>query len=153
MNSITPNDIMPMSFKHGANVISKEVDYALRAILCLAENSRSKERISAAEISQKMDIPYRFLRNIIRPLVEAGIVDSKRGNSGGLSLAVSPASLSLFDIVKIINPRSCVLNTCLMEKGQCNRDKFCSIHCQLSKLQDSLNSKLKEIKFDTLLDG
>ncbi len=129
-------------------MITKEVDYAIRALLYLAQNGAQNERLSAATISEKMDIPYRFLRNIIRVLTDAGFIESKRGNGGGLSLKREARDFSLYDVVQALNPRSCVLNTCLMGKECCNRDAFCPVHKKLSEVQEVVDNQLKDISFD-----
>ena len=133
-------------------MITKEVDYAIRALLYLAQNSSSASRLSAATISEKMEIPYRFLRNIIRLLSESGFIESKRGNGGGLCLAIPPEQFSLFDVMKAINPKSCVLNTCLMGKNCCSRDNNCPVHNKLAKVQLVVNNQLKEIKFNQFIN-
>lgn len=133
-------------------MISKEVDYAIRALLYLAQNSGQSSRLSAAVVAEKMHIPYRFLRNIIRILAEKGFIISKRGNGGGLSLAKSPAQFSLYDVVKAMNPESCTLNSCLICTGTCLRDNICPVHEKLSEVQKLIDDKLKAIKFSTLID-
>lgn len=134
-------------------MITKEADYAIRAVLCLAQNSRVPVRLSAADLSRQMDIPYRFLRNITRLLVEAGIVEARRGNGGGLKLRQPPAKLSVYDVIQAVNPRSCILNDCLQAKGRCPRNTDCPVHAQLVKLQDLVDSRLKNLRFDQLANG
>ena len=132
-------------------MISKEVDYAVRALLFLAENYEQSERFSAATVAEKMHIPYRFLRNIIRVLAEKGFIESRRGNGGGLRLAKSPEQFSLYDVVKAMNPSSCMLNSCLICTGKCLRDNICPVHEKLVEVQKLIDEKLKEIKFNTLV--
>ena len=132
-------------------MISKEVDYAVRALLFLTDNFEDSSRFSAATVAEKMHIPYRFLRNIIRILAEKGFVESKRGNGGGLRLAKSPDQFSLYDVVKAMNPSSCVLNSCLVCTGSCLRDEICPVHEKLVGVQKLLDDKLREIKFNTLV--
>ncbi len=132
-------------------MITKEVDYAIRALLYLAQNNGESSRLSAAIVAEKMHIPYRFLRNIIRVLADEGFVESKRGNGGGLSLAKSPEEFSLYDVVKAMNPRSCTLNSCLIAKGECLRDNICPVHQKLTEVQQLIDNNLKDIKFNTLI--
>ncbi len=143
-----------MSFEllQEAILITKEVDYALRALLYLAQNSSSASRLSAATISEKMEIPYRFLRNIISILSDSGFIESKRGNGGGLCLAMPAEQFSLYDVMQAVNPKSCVLNTCLMGKNCCSRDSHCPVHNKLTKVQKIVNDQLKEIKFNQFIN-
>ncbi|MEI8139570.1 MAG: Rrf2 family transcriptional regulator [bacterium] len=55
-------------------MITRETDYSMRLVLALAE--RHKKGIlsaSSAEIAAEMDIPYRFLRKLVKRLVVGGI--------------------------------------------------------------------------------
>ncbi|MHC4887171.1 MAG: RrF2 family transcriptional regulator [Planctomycetota bacterium] len=130
-------------------LITREADYALRTILYLA--SVQGERVSAAELSERMDIPYRFLRNITRRLVKAEILFSHRGQQGGLELAREPGAISLLDVLRAVSERSCLLNACLGEEGSCSREAHCSIHSQLELLQTLLDEKLGELTFERLV--
>ncbi len=132
-------------------MITREVDYAIRAVLCLASLREEERRISAATLSEEMGIPYRFLRNICRLLVEGGLLESRRGNGGGLLLMRAPAQITLYDVIQAINPRGCILNSCLAERTACARTRHCQVHGQLARIQDRLDSELKGVTFASLL--
>ncbi len=133
-------------------MISKEVDYAIRALLYLAQHATPSERHSVAEIAETMHIPYSFLRSIIRLLAEKGFIESKRGNGGGLCLALPPEQFSLYDVLKAVSPNSYTLNSCLVAQGSCERDHICPVHCRLNEVQQKIDASLKAIRFDQLLE-
>ena len=66
--------------------ISRQADYAVRAVLHLALH-RSDLRVPSAEIAETQNVPAAFLTKILARLANAGIVDLKRGVHGGVSLA------------------------------------------------------------------
>src|ERR1039457_4507080 len=91
--------------------LSVRGEYALRALLVLAENcDRPVVRIQA--ISEQQNIPKRFLEQILNDLKSAGIVQSKRGVAGGYRLARPPEEITLASVVRHIEgalgPVSCV---------------------------------------------
>jgi Rrf2 family protein len=74
-------------------------DYAVRAMVCLAEEKRM---VSGVEIADKMNIPPTYLLNIMGKLRNAGLVSVKRGNAGGYMMAKHPCDISLWDIMEVM---------------------------------------------------
>jgi len=131
-------------------MITREADYAIRVVLYLARQSDGEATVSTAELSEEMDIPYRFLRKIVRRMVDAGLVLSQRGKGGGVSLAVAPSRISLLDVLRAIDPKSVVLNACLDAPADCDRLRTCPTHAEFRKLQELLDKGLHAITFDEL---
>ena len=102
------------------------------------------------DLSEEMDIPYSFLRLIVRKLVLAGLVESKKGKGGGVRLARNPSDISIYDVIYAINPSEISLNSCIEDIESCNRTKNCSIHKAFKQIQISLDHELKKINFDQL---
>jgi Rrf2 family protein len=80
--------------------ISAKVDYALRALTVLADagSARTKGDVIAAQ----QGIPLHFLENILRDLKRSGIVNARRGSTGGYYLAVAADSLTVADVIRIV---------------------------------------------------
>ena len=79
--------------------ISKKTDYALRALFAIAEPSR-KGTISIRELSENVDIPRRFLENIMLEMNKAGWVKSITGRNGGYELARDANSITLGEVIR-----------------------------------------------------
>ncbi|MCE5276746.1 MAG: Rrf2 family transcriptional regulator [Planctomycetaceae bacterium] len=131
-------------------MITREADYAIRTVLALAKRPRDAV-VPTAELSQEMDIPFRFLRRIAGKLVRSGIVAAHRGNGGGLRLLLSPRGLTLLSVVAAVDSRSIKLNTCLVRKGNCPRSGHCSVHEELARLQEALEGMLGQVTFEKLV--
>lgn len=56
------------------------------------------------DISRREEISPSFLVQILNEMKRAGLVTSKRGKSGGYLLSRAPASITVLDIVKAIEP-------------------------------------------------
>ena len=68
--------------------ISAKTDYAVRALLMLAEAQRDGvARVSAEMLAERQDLPRKFLEAILSDLRRAGLVVSVRGAAGGYRLA------------------------------------------------------------------
>ncbi len=134
-----------IDFQQGKALITRETDYALRATLYLAMQEDLAASISTAELSEEMSIPYRFLRKIVSKLVAAGLVLSRRGKGGGLSLAKAPEDVSLLDVIRAVDPDAVILNRCLTEVESCDRSVFCGIHAELGRMQKGLDEGLSAV--------
>nr|NNM91622.1 Rrf2 family transcriptional regulator [Bacilli bacterium] len=93
--------------------VSKRTEYGLRAIVTLAELSAQGTRpVPLREIATLEDIPEAFLDQIFGTLRKYGIVNSIRGASGGYQLAMSPETIRMGQVVKILEgsvaPIGCV---------------------------------------------
>ena len=71
---------------------SQTTGYAIEALACLAR--QAPDSMLVREIAVLTEIPLPYLSKIFQRLVEAGIVESKRGYKGGVRLTRSPDELS-----------------------------------------------------------
>jgi Rrf2 family protein len=130
-------------------VITRETDYALRAILYLAQQEQGKT-VSTAELSDVMGIPYRFLRKIVAKLVGAELIKSKRGKGGGLTLARPGDAITLLDVVMATEPDAVRLNECLSSPESCRRSDSCSLNEVLGTIQRRFLKELSAVNFARL---
>ena len=82
--------------------ISRTVGYALQATLQLAEADPGTP-IPCSKLAAKGGMPERFLLQILRNLVNAGILQSTRGVEGGYSLERPPEQISLLDLIEAVD--------------------------------------------------
>jgi Rrf2 family cysteine metabolism transcriptional repressor len=82
--------------------VSQKCQYALRALFELALRYPQDVVTTVAEISEKQDIPPRFLEQILSKLRTGGYIESRRGNQGGYIMTVSPSSISVGEIIRFI---------------------------------------------------
>jgi len=87
-------------------------DYAIKTILELALHYGQEDAPTISEISKRLDIPPKFLEQILLDLKRGGFVDSRRGKIGGYFLTKPPEQIRLGDIVRFIDgpiePVACV---------------------------------------------
>lgn len=91
--------------------ISYKDDYALKVILDLARRYPD-EIVRIEELSQRQDIPRKFLEQILLMLKNGGFVQSKRGPKGGYYLARNPEEIFLGEVVRYmsgsVHPIACI---------------------------------------------
>jgi Rrf2 family protein len=85
-------------------LFSAKAEYACVAMLELAARYGDPKPARLADVADKHGIPPRFLVQILLDLKRAGLVASTRGAAGGYTLARSPDEITLFDVLRVIDP-------------------------------------------------
>ena len=81
--------------------MSAKVDYAVRALTELAATPDDGFAKGEA-IARRQGIPLHFMENILSDLKRAGIVGTQRGGEGGYRLAVDPGTVSIADVIRLV---------------------------------------------------
>jgi Rrf2 family protein len=76
--------------------------YAVTALAYLARE-RPGGHVAAQAIARDESIPEPFLLKLLRPLVRAGLVRSRRGPGGGYALARDPKDITLLEVVEAVD--------------------------------------------------
>ncbi|MCA9773533.1 MAG: Rrf2 family transcriptional regulator [Myxococcales bacterium] len=103
--------------------VSKEGDYALRAVLFLGGKTLG-ERSTKREIADSEAIPEQFLSKILQGLVRAGVVASRVGVGGGYWLARSAAEVSFLEVIEAVGG-PLELNECTGDPATCSQSPHC----------------------------
>lgn len=82
--------------------LSRTISYALQATLALAKNGTG-EPIPCSRLAKEGQMPERFLLQILRNLVNHGILRSTRGVDGGYTLVRNPEDVSLLELIEAID--------------------------------------------------
>jgi Rrf2 family protein len=83
-------------------MISQKCQYGLRALFELARRWE-KGPVRIADVAEAQAIPPRFLEVILSQMKRAGFVESRRGTAGGYMLARSPGSLTVGEVIRMID--------------------------------------------------
>jgi Rrf2 family iron-sulfur cluster assembly transcriptional regulator len=127
--------------------LTKRGDYAVRAMLALTR-ATATQRLSVRTIAASMDIPVRFLPQVMGDLVRAGLADAITGRTGGYRLARPAGTISLLDVIEAVEGDS-RRQSCVLRGGPCGRDGFCDVHQVFFEAQDAL---LRPLAATTLAD-
>jgi Rrf2 family protein len=94
--------------------------YGLRMVLDLALYAEQGP-VPLSDIAHRQNISIKYLEKLIRRLRAGGLVNSQRGAHGGHTLAKSPESITVGDIVRLLE--NCTALTDCAE----NQDKTCGV--------------------------
>ncbi len=127
-------------------MITRESDYAIRVIDYLKREKKGDKVISVRQISDAVLIPYRFARKIIGQLADAEVLISVRGKNGGVRINDEYLSITAYDVVSVIDPKSLILNRCIAEPGCCSRNGQCAVHAKLLAAQTEFEKLFRSIE-------
>ena len=103
--------------------ITKKADYAVRLMLEVALHSGGA--ITTAEIAERQDIPYQFLRKVALAMASRGLLVSERGGKGGLTLARPAEDISVLDVLRALDLPP--INDCAIDPHNCSRREACAV--------------------------
>lgn len=122
--------------------LSLKGEYALRALLVLSREYRDDDSVvPIQEVSKRQNIPKRFLGQILNDLRTAGIVESRRGMSGGYRLRRAPSRITLAEIIRFVegplSPVGCVSER-FYEKCSCPDESRCAVRSVMKDVRDAI---------------
>jgi Rrf2 family protein len=128
--------------------LTKRGDYAVRAMLALAR-APGDRRTSVRKIAEAMEIPVRFLPQVMTGLLAAGLVEATTGRSGGYRLARPADAITLLDVVEAVEGDS-RRRSCVLRAGPCGLDGTCDVHDVFFAAQDAMLATLAAARLSDL---
>ncbi len=106
--------------------LTRHADYAIRVMVDLASHPPGAV-FPRSRISERQDVPPAYLAKIVQSLARAGLVRTRAGARGGISLGLPPGAVTLRRVIEAVEG-PIELNRCVLEPGECPRDRFCPVH-------------------------
>lgn len=133
--------------------LSTKGRYGVAAMYDLAMNY-GQGPISLKSVAQRQEISEHYLEQLMGILRKAGYVKSIRGAQGGYSLTKDPSSISVGDIIRVmegpIAPVDCVLEDSSGDNSYCDKAGMCVTRNIWAKVRDSINNVLDSISLADL---
>ncbi len=85
--------------------LSCKSEYALLALMTLADHFHGNDPLQIRQISAQQNIPDRYLEQLLATLRRAGLVRSQRGAKGGYLLAREPWQITVLEVMTSIEGR------------------------------------------------
>ena len=121
-------------------MISQTAEYALRAVVFLAENPDA--RWTTQSIAEVTQVPAGYLAKVLQNLARAQVVDSQRGVHGGFSLRKPSSQLTVLEIIQAVDPirriRECPL------KLEAHAHELCPLHSRLDQAMAMIEKSFGE---------
>jgi len=130
--------------------ISTRGRYGLRALVDLALH-QGPGLVPLGEIARRQEISLAYLEHLIAPLIAGGVVRSRRGTQGGVSLLRDPREIRLSEVIQLLEgpiaPVECVNNPEI-----CLRSELCATRNFWLELKKAMNGILESTTLQDLLE-
>ena len=130
-------------------MFSQTVEYALRAIVHLAKQPDALQ--TTAQISKATQVPSAYLSKVLQTLTRDGLVEVKRGVSGGYLLNKSPDEMTIYDVVQCVDPLQRI-RTCPLELSS-HRKRLCSLHAKMDSALESIETVFRTTTLTELMNS
>ena len=130
------------------SLISRDVDYALRALAYMAQ--AKGKLISTAQLERELNLPRPFMRKVLQKLENAGIVGSTKGNKGGFVLAKAPGTITIALLVEALQG-GLNFGDCKLSKRPCPQMAICQIRVKLNSIEKKVLDELAAVSVASLL--
>jgi len=131
--------------------LNKTTQYAIR-ILSYIENKKDIDFHNAKELSENLDIPYKFLSKLMTILVKAKLIKSIRGRDGGYILSKAPKEIKIIDILEVFDDKLSD-NECILGIGICDNQNPCALHNQWIKPKSLIDEMFYKTSLDCLIEN
>ncbi|HEV8082034.1 MAG TPA: Rrf2 family transcriptional regulator [Chitinophagaceae bacterium] len=126
-------------------MFSKTCEYAIRAMIFIAQRSKTGNRVGIKEIAKAIDAPEYFIAKILQDLSRKGLVQSLKGPTGGFFLEEESSECSLADIVTAIDGDK-LFTGCGLGLKNCNEKRPCPIHSEFKKVREDIYNMLEDAR-------
>ncbi len=124
--------------------LSKRGEYGIRAMISLADNidpDKLYPLVQIKDISERENIPPKFLEQILLALKNAGLLQSRMGFGGGYYLARPAAEINLGQIVRVLDgplaPVRCVSHMAY-EPCDCPDEQTCGLRMVMGDVRNAI---------------
>ena len=104
-------------------MLTKMTRFGTRAVFDIAYNS-SGLPVQVKDISQRQELPLKFLEQIFHKFKKADFIKSQRGKHGGYVLTKDPTEITVGDIARAVDEQLDLV-CCVSDNKTCNRAEQC----------------------------
>lgn len=130
-------------------MFSKTCEYAIRAMIFIAQKSKQQCKTGIKEIAKEIGAPEHFIAKILQDLCRNGLLQSSKGPTGGFYLDAGLQQSTLIEIVKVIDGDK-LFRGCALGLNSCSEKKPCPLHHQFKTIRQEIYEMLKNARLDEL---
>lgn len=147
--SILPLSVLPF-YRPRSMIYSSACEYAIRAATHLARRySESADMVKLRDIAEAEGLPSPFLSTILTRLVDAGMLGSARGPTGGYFLQKPPSEITLYEIRTAMDGNS-DLESCAVGLAVCSDTCPCPLHDTWKPIREGIRHYLQSTTLEAM---
>jgi Rrf2 family protein len=128
-------------------MLSKKTKYGLKALIYIARQDPAVP-VLISDISEKEQIPKKFLEAILLDLKKFGILGSKKGKGGGYYLLKDPKTVTAATLIRVLDGPiamlPCASHNFYEKCDDCPHEKACSLNHFLITVRDNTLNLLQQ---------
>ena len=118
---------------------SSSIEYAIHGLVFLTGVPAGRA-VQLPDVAGAINVPESYLRKVFQQLTRGGVLGSQRGAHGGFFLLRGPDSITLKDIVEVIDG-SLPAYGCIRERRQCG----ITLNCPVKNVFEEARAKMAEV--------
>ena len=116
--------------------VTRAADYGIRVMIHMA-TLPVQERALLPALARATSAPESFLSKVLQALCRAGLIASRRGQTGGFELLPTGRKATIRSVIEAVEgPIN--LNLCLASGASCKRKSFCPAHTIWASAQKAM---------------
>ncbi len=128
-------------------MLSRKTKYAINALVYLAREGKGQP-MQISKIAESENIPRKFLEAILLELRHAGMLNSRKGKTGGYYLHKTPEEINIADVMRLFDGPIALL-PCVAYKyyercEECIDEETCGIRAVFSEVRSETVRALKQ---------
>lgn len=131
-------------------MFSKTCEYALRALIFIAQKSHNGERLGIKEIAEGIGSPEFFIAKILQEMSRRNFVSSAKGPNGGFYMNQNNAKTTLADVVKAIDGDK-IFNGCAIGLSHCSESEPCPLHNEFKHIRQKIKDLLESSTIESFV--
>lgn len=135
--------------------LSRKTDYALVSLAHLATEGGAC--VSSTRLAEAVEAPEALLRNVLKDLARAGLLQTQRGPYGGYRLLREASSINLLEVVESIEGPVAMVRCCAPdetpEEHGCVHSPRCKIQHAMRAMHEGVLDVLRGITVADLAKG
>ncbi|BET66399.1 hypothetical protein ASA1KI_13170 [Opitutales bacterium ASA1] len=129
--------------------LSQTTGYAIEALAHLDEPGGKPARLR--DVAASASVPTPYLAKRMPELVAAGLVASKRGPTGGLTLARPSSEITLMEISEAVEGGKW-LERCLLGLTECSNERNCPMHHFWTHARREIEQRLRSTTLAAVIE-
>lgn len=133
-------------------MFSKSTEYALRALIYLAQNSSIDHKIGIMELSEAIDSPKYFTAKLLQPLTQGNkLISSLSGPTGGFYLSKEAKSTSVLEVLEHLEKEQ-IIAGCILGLSECSELNPCPMHADYKRIRSQMLKMLGTKSLEALAE-
>ena len=130
--------------------LSTRVRYGARLLVDVAAN-QGEAPVALKDVARRQQVSLNYVKQLVVPLVAAGIVRTERGRGGGVRLAHAATDIKLSWVVRILDGSTAPV-ACVDAPMVCVRNGDCGTRAIWCRVKDAIDGVLDSVTIQDLVE-